>query len=273
MDLTAAIRRVQPSIVQITFYAHDVPGEGTTRQPINLHGPFGTGFVASLEGHIITANHVVENGFNALKSIESKFKNVSVGFAYPNTQNMRGNFTLMNFDLIEADKVHDIALLKLKSARIPRMFADKPALELAPVTLNPTRPEDGAVIGVSGYPLNQSVLVTNGGFMATSWAFDLQELKLPGAPEFYRKLDIADSYLADINVNPGNSGGPVYLASDGSVIGVCVAYLPTSVRDDTGNTANYYYSSGLAVVVPSRYVCDLLKRHTEGQTSKVQPHS
>jgi len=262
MDLATAIKHVQPSIVQITFYAHDIPGGGTTPQRINLHRPLGTGFVVSLEGHIITANHVVENGFRALKSIESELKNLSVGFAYPNTQNIRGNFTLMNFDLIEADKVHDIALLKLKSKIIPPMFANRPALKLTPVNLNPTRPEDGATIGVSGYPLNQSVLVTNGGSMATSWAFDLQELKLPGAPEFYRKLDIADSYLADINVNSGNSGGPVYLASDGSVIGVCVAYLPTSVRDDKGNSANYYYSSGLAVVVPSRYVCDLLKRHT-----------
>jgi len=262
MDLTAAIKRVQPSIVQISFYAHDFPGASTIPQRINLNRPFGTGFVVSLEGHIITANHVVEEGFKALRSAKSEFKNLSVGFAYPNTQNMRGNFTLMNFGVIETDTIHDIALLKLKSTKIPRMFANRPPLKLTPVILKSDRPEDGVTIGISGYPLNQSVLVTNGGFLATSWAFDLQELELPGTPGFYRKLDIADSYLADINVNPGNSGGPVYLAGDGSVIGVCVAYLPTNVRDDKGGIVeNHLYNTGLAIVVPSRYVCDLLERH------------
>jgi len=67
--------------------------------------------------------------------------------------------------------------------------------------------------------------------------------------------------LADINVNPGNSGGPVYLASDGSVVGICVGYLPTNVRDAKGTPMVYYYNTGLAVVVPSRYVHDLLERH------------
>lgn len=203
----------------------------------------------------------MEKGFEDLKSVKAEIKNLSIGFAYSNTQKMRGNFTFMDFDLIETDKIHDIALLKLKSKEIPPMFGNIPLLKLAPVILNPDRPEDGVTIGISGYPLNQSVLVTNGGLMATSWAFKLQELKLPGTPEVYRNLDIADSYLADINANPGNSGGPVYLASDGSVIGVCRGWLPTNIRDDKDNDVNYYYNSGLAVVVPSRYVRDLLKSH------------
>ena len=262
MDLTTAIKHVQPSIVQITLLAHGFPRGGTIPQPTNLTRALGTGFVISPEGYVVTANHVMEEGFKALESVKSEIKKLSIGFANPNTQKMRGNFTLMDFDLIETDKIHDIALLKLKSKEIPPMFGNVPPLKLAPVILNPDRPEDGVTIGISGYPLNQSVLVTNGGFMATSWAFDLQELKSPETPEFYRKLDIADSYLADINVNPGNSGGPVYLASDGSVIGVCVAYLRTNIRDDKGSAKNYYYNTGLAIVVPSRYVCDLLKRHT-----------
>ena len=259
MDLTTAIKRVQPSIVQINLLAYGFPRGGAIPQPINLNQPLGTGFVISTEGYVVTANHVMEEGFKALESLQSEVKTLSIGFAYPNTQEMRGNFTLMDFDLVETDKIHDIALLKLKSKEIPPMFGNVPPLKLEPVVLNLDRPEDGVAIGISGYPLNQSVLVTNGGFMATSWAFDLQELKSPGTPEFYRKLDIADSYLADINVNPGNSGGPVYLASDGSVIGLCVAYLPTNVRDDKGSVQNCYYNTGLAIVVPSRYVCELLE--------------
>ena len=261
MDLTTAIKRIQPSIVQINFHAYDFSLEGTIQQRLNLNQPLGTGFVVSLEGYIITANHVMEAGFKTLESVKSEIKKLSIGFAYPNTQKMRGNFTLMDFDLVETDKIHDVALLKLKSKEIPPMFGNVSPLKLEPVVLNVDRPEDGVAIGISGYPLNQSVLVTNGGFMATSWAFDLQGLRSPETPEFYRRLDIADSYLADINVNPGNSGGPVYLASDGSVIGICVAYLPTNVRDAKGSPMNYYYNTGLAIVVPSRYVCDLLEKH------------
>lgn len=261
MDLTTAIKHIQPSIVQINLQAHGFPRGGASQQLVNLNQPLGTGFVISLEGCVVTANHVVEAGFEALENLQSEMKTLSIGFAYPNTQQMRGNFTLMDFDLVETDRIHDIALLKLKSKEIPPMFGNVPPLKLEPVVLNIDRPEDGVAIGISGYPVNQSVLVTNGGFIATSWAFDLQGLKSPETPEFYRRLDIADSYLADINVNPGNSGGPVYLASDGSVVGICVGYLPTNVRDTKDTPMDYYYNTGLAVVVPSRYVHDLLERH------------
>lgn len=261
MNLTAAIKRIQPSIVQINLQAHGFAGGGAITQPINLNQPVGTGFVISAEGYVVTASHVVEEGFRALESVESDIKKLSIGFAYPSTQQMRGNFTLMDFDLVETDNMHDIALLRLRSKEIPPMFGNLPPLKLESVGLNADRPDDGAAIGISGYPVNQPVLVTNGGFMATSWAFDLQRLKSPETPEFYRRLDIADSYLADINVNPGNSGGPVYLVGDGSVIGMCVGYLPTNVRDAQDSPLNYYYNTGLAVVVPSRYVCDLLEKH------------
>lgn len=259
MDLTTAIKRIQPSIVQVNFYAHGFSYGNTTQLTSNLNQPLGTGFVVSLDGYIVTACHVIHAGFEAMENIRAGTKKLSIGFAYQNTQNMRGNFTLMDFDLIEEDKMHDLALLKLKRKEIPPMFGNISPIKLEPAILNLNRPEDGVNVGISGYPLNKSVLVTNGGFMATSWAFDLQEVHVPGAPEFYRKLDIVDSYLADVNVNPGNSGGPVYLASDGSVIGVCVAFLPTNVKDDKGNV-DLYYNSGLAIVVPTCYISDLLNR-------------
>ncbi len=260
MDLAAAIKRVQPSIVQVNLQAHGFPRGGTSQQPVNLNRPLGTGFVISTEGYVVTAGHVMKEGFRALESVEADIKALSVGFAYSNTPTMRGNFTLVDFDLVETDSIHDIALLRLRRKEIPPMFGNLPPPKLEPVCLNADRPEDGVAIGISGYPLNQSVLVTNGGFMATSWAFDLQGLRAPETPGFYRSLDIADSYLADINVNPGNSGGPVYLAGDGSVIGICVAYIPTNVRDAQGSPMSYYYNTGLAIVVPSRYVCDLLEK-------------
>lgn len=260
MDLAASIRRVQPSIVQIHFHTINTPRRDTGPRKSNKSIALGTGFVVSQEGHVITANHVVETGNDLLARETAEIKDISIGFAYPNTQNMRGNFVLMPFDIIETDEVHDLALLKLKTNKIPSMFGNLPPLALAPVNLHPTRPEDGVTIGISGYPLSQTVLVTTGGYLATSWAFEVRELESPGTPIFYQQPYIADSYLADIHVNPGNSGGPVYLASDGSVIGVCVAFIKNDVKDEQSNILSYY-NSGLTIVVPAQYISELLIKH------------
>ena len=262
MDLATAVKCVQPSIVQINFSAHGRAGESTAAQPTHVNRSLGTGFVVSAEGYVVTASHVIQEGLRALDRVESDIKTLSVGFAYPNTPTMRANFTLMPFDLVDTDSIHDIALLRLRGKEIPPMIGNRPPLKLQPVDLNCDRPDDGVAIGVSGYPVNQPVLVTNGGFMATSWAFDIEGLRSRETPEFYRRLETADSYLADINVNPGNSGGPVYLVGDGSVIGMCVGYLRTNVSDAQHTPICYYYNTGLAVMVPARYVCDLLERHT-----------
>ena len=80
--------------------------------------------------------------------------------------------------------------------------------------------------------------------------------------------DIADTYLVDSEVNPGNSGGPVYLVESAEIIGVCVATKPAPVRDEQGNPVSInetklYYSSGLTVVIPSRYVIRLIEQQTQ----------
>jgi S1-C subfamily serine protease len=71
-----------------------------------------------------------------------------------------------------------------------------------------------------------------------------------------------------MHVNPGNSGGPVYSIEEGKVIGVCVAYDMAPVVYGDGNhepasagNRPFFSNSGLAVVIPVRYVADLLKNH------------
>ena len=271
MDLAQAVDHVRPSIVQITFFATDLKDDAHSQfgSPF-VSQPLGTGFFVSSDGCVITARHVIHEGYRYVEHFRADAKRLHVGLAQPNTENMRGNFVLVDFEVLDEDDCHDLALLRLKrnpfKGEVGRMFGNVPLL-FDTIVLNPERPKDGTAIGISGYPLGQPVLVTNGGWIATSWAFDITEVAMPEAPEWFRRPDIADSYLADVEVNPGNSGGPVYLVENGTVVGLCVASKPVPVWDQQGNSVALddkrvlYYSSGLTVVVPSCYVIELLRKH------------
>lgn len=119
------------------------------------------------------------------------------------------------------------------------------------------RPQDGEPIAVSGYPLSEPVMVTTSGAIATAWGLDIAPMPMPGGPPGITIPDVKDSYLGDVAVNPGNSGGPVYSIVDGAVIGVCVAFRTAS---GTVAAQSFLYNSGLTLVVPIQYGLDLLAR-------------
>jgi len=100
---------------------------------------------------------------------------------------------------------------------------------------------------------------------------------VPGAPAGFTFPDTADFYIGDMHVNPGNSGGPVYSVEQGKVIGVCVAAALAPVVYGDGNhepasagNRPLFSNSGLSVVIPVRYVIDLLKKNNvkSGETSR-----
>jgi S1-C subfamily serine protease len=184
---------------------------------------------------------------------------------------MRGNFELLDCTVVEEDSRHDLSLLKLS----PNPFATGKAsgisrtpdggmginglFGLAPLTME--RPRDGAAVAVSGYPMSAPTLITTSGAIASAWSTDSAEMVPPGAPAGFTVPDIADSYIADVAVNPGNSGGPTYLVASGAVIGMCVAFgIAEAVS--TGGTP-LRYNSGLSFVVPIRYGVALLGRHVD----------
>ena len=260
--------------MQISFLAIGL-SPGVHNQPWRpfVRTPLGTGFLVNSDGFVVTARHVVQCGHRLAEQIEAAQAGMLVGLAMPNTENMRGNFTGVGFHLVDEDARHDLALLKLEAnpfrGEVRSGFVtngeEMPFL-LGTATLDSSRPRDGDAVGVSGYPLDQPVLVTNAGWMATSWSFEIAEAPVPGAPQLLPTPYIADTFLADLEANPGNSGGPVYLIESASVIGVCVGSMPSPVWDQDGNpartdTQELFYSSGLTVVVPVRYVIDLLSKY------------
>jgi len=129
---------------------------------------------------------------------------------------------------------------------------------------NLNRPRDGAFIGISGYPLQLPVLLTNAGWMATSWGFGIQRVLVPGGHRWFHDIQISDVYFADVEVNPGNSGSPVYLVENATVIGVCIASINVPIVNEEGGEVlirkrRIFYNSGLTQVVPARYVIEVLR--------------
>jgi S1-C subfamily serine protease len=168
----------------------------------------------------------------------------------------KGNSETLNADIVGFDERHDLALLKLRQSRA----------SLSRLKLNTERPPDGLAIAVSGYPLNELVLVTTSGNLASSESMDVRDTQVPGLPTNVLIPDIAESFLADMTANPGNSGGPVYSLETAEVIGVCVGGKMVPMQDEQGNPIaasghQLRYFSGLTIVVPAKYVAQLLKAH------------
>jgi len=261
MKLTQAIDHIRPTIVQICFRGTDF------NRPVVC----GTGFIVNEDAYVITAGHVIQFDHSIAEQLQVGQLRICVGLAMPNAENIRGNFSIVDANLIEQDAFHDIALLKLvrnpfrNEVRSGFKIGDKEIPLLYGVaTLNKTRPKDGAAVGISGYPLGEPVLVTNAGWMATTWSFTTRLGATPilGTKQWFHELDVADCYFADVEVNPGNSGGPVYLIENATVIGVCVGSKLAPVRDSRGNIVNgLFYSSGLTKIVPIRYAIELLQKH------------
>lgn len=273
MAVPQAIENIRSSIVQISLFATDLSPELQREiggRPF-ITSSLGTGFLVNSDAIVITARHVIEGGRQMLERIQAGQKRMVVGLAQPNTENMRGNFSVVDFDIVAEEVRHDLAILRLR--RNPfrgevrsgiRIQNNEVPLLFCSVTLDPNRPRDGVAVGISGYPLGEPVLVTNVGCIAASWAFTIEEVQVPRAPHWFSRPDIADTYLTDIEVNRGNSGAPVFLIENAAVIGVCVGSKAAPVRDQHGinvelENRKLLYSSGLTLVIPIRYVIELLR--------------
>jgi len=268
--LADAIDQIRPSIVQISFlnkgYKERKFGFGKSVEvPFHEEENLGTGFIINSDGYAITARHVIHAGHHIAKEKGLSKWWIMAGLAEQNTENIRGNFMKVDCVVVEEDTRHDLVLLKLNKnpfkGEVTSLLGATGSLLYGIAKLNSDRPRDGAAVGISGYPLGKAVLVTNAGWMATSWDMDAKSYVVPGKPEYYYEIDIGDVYLADVEANPGNSGGPVFLTENATVIGVCVASLPSPTWDENKKRLPHFYSSGLTKVVPIRYVVELLGKH------------
>jgi S1-C subfamily serine protease len=279
-SLARAIEKARPSIVQIALVTHHAPPttRAVTFDPIERFA-MGTGVLIGTKGYVVTALHVVTAGRAAIERRANGSLRLEVAIPYRNVDDparvsARDCFALVQFDEVDEDVVHDLALLKLKTnpfhAKIPALArvngVEFDNLQVSSATLDIARPPDGAGVAISGFPLGESSLVTTAGSLASVWSSTQTESPVPLPSQDWSPPVQSDTYLADLAANPGNSGGPIYLSKTGNLIGICVAIRLAPMRDQNGNPVTVdgqqlSYASGLTVVVPARYIAELLDRN------------
>jgi 2-alkenal reductase len=194
-------QRVNPSVVNIqvvtqsqnTNFAPGFPFGNRQEMPSTQSSALGSGFVWDKQGHIVTNNHVVENG----TEISVMF---SDGFVVPAT-------------LVGMDSNSDLAVLKV----------DMPADRLAPLTLAPSADVHVGQAAIAiGNPFGLEGTMTLGIISAVGRSLPVQTGISSGA-----SYTIPNIIQTDAPINPGNSGG-VLLNDQGQVVGVTNAIESTT---------------------------------------------
>lgn len=182
--LIALYRRVNPSVVSIEVVVDHPPVGGA---PFTIPSSQGSGFLFDDQGHIVTNNHVIENG--------SKFQ---VRFS---------DGTVLLARLIGGDPGSDLAVLKvdeLPPGVAPLPLADSRTVEVGQRAIaigNPFGLRNTLTVGVvSGIGRSLSGPASSSG----------------------GRFRIPNIIQTDAAINPGNSGGPL-LNIYGEVIGVNTA--------------------------------------------------
>ena len=184
---------VSPSIVQIgvTFrnypdmtkkFLEDHPGTAWNQRSmcpspcVFFDYPAGTGFLVNEDGYVVTAKHVIDDIHNAkltdehgapldlgrgFSSVWVQMPNVGeIGpdrAAVPPGPTYRGAFWSTEFEEIDEDPIHDLALLKLKynpftvDAVLSTPKGPVEIVHVMSAKFSLARPDEGEPIAVSGY--------------------------------------------------------------------------------------------------------------------------
>ena len=180
-------------------------------------GGSGTGVFVNDDGYLVTAAHVVTAPSG--KTVAD----VEVVTRIPPTNQggviVTGSFSGSTAKVIVVDLVHDLAILlpsqnpfKDRRTGLVAGGSDVQRSAVSFAKIDPRKLRDGEPVFVSGYPLSNNTLVTTSGNIASTRDYPVQSPR-----------SLAFGYIADIHVNPGNSGGPVFSKEGRRVIGICLA--------------------------------------------------
>jgi len=149
---------------------------------------------------------------------------------------------------VAVDRVHDLALLKIDGAPLP-------ALALA----DPKDVREGQSIALMGFPIGSLlgfIPVTHSGIIS---AFTTMALPPPSSQQLNEKSirqlreGNFELYQLDATAYPGNSGGPLFDAASGQVVGVLDSVIVRGTRESALSAP-----TGISYAIPVRFIHELL---------------
>lgn len=230
-DLPDTIARVKPAVVIVgTYRATDAPR-------FRLRG---TGFVVGNGNTVVTNAHV-------LPEATENQADVSLVVQVRGANNQ---LSMRQATVLEMDRVHDLVVMRIEGAAVPPL-----------VIRNSDSVREGQAIAFMGFPIG-GVLgfspVTHRGIVSSitpavlpaANARQLTDAAIRGA-----RAASFDIFQLDATAYPGNSGGPLFDAESGEVLGVVNMVLLKNTRESALSQP-----SGISYAIPSNFVTQLLNR-------------
>jgi S1-C subfamily serine protease len=228
-DLASLISRLKASVLPVgTFNATDSPRFGFR----------GTGFVVG-DGSLIATN------FHVLPEIVPKDGPTSMAVV---ALGNKGEGPVRRVSVVATDRVRDLALLQLEGTPlVPLVLDDAPARE-------------GQNIALMGFPIGSALgfaPVTHRGIISS---ITTAALPAPTASQLDPRAVAAlrngnfDVLQLDATAYPGNSGGPLFDAETGRVLGVVNMVLVKAGRESAISSP-----TGISYAVPVSHLRELMK--------------
>lgn len=232
--LPALIAKLKPSVLAVGFYKE-------TQSP--RFGFSGTGFVVGDGNLLVTNAHVIA------RSADDGMGDNSLVAYWPGTS---GQDSLRRLEVIEIDKAHDLALLRFEGGAMPVLALD--TVQFA---------REGQMVAFIGFPLGGNLglsPVTHRGIVSaiTSVALPSPSARQLDSRAIKALKDGAFELLQlDATAYPGNSGGPLFDAETGAVVGVINMVALKGTRESA-----LTHPSGISYAIPVEHVLRLLERNT-----------
>ncbi len=230
-DLPSSISKVKPSVVIVGTYKETNNPRFTLR---------GTGFVAADGNLAVTNAHVIPE-----PSTFDQETRIAV-----QVRTGQNDLQVRLARVLEIDKAHDLALLQFDGAAVPKL-----------TVRTSDSVQEGQAIAFMGFPIGGALgysAVTHRGVISSRTA-----IALP--PANSRQLDARtlrslregsfDIFQLDATAYPGNSGGPMFDADTGEVLGVINMVFIKGTKESALTNP-----SGITYAIPSKYVLELLQR-------------
>ncbi len=234
-DVLDAIARVKPSVVIVgTFKATNSPR-------FNMRG---TGFVAGDGNLAVTNAHVIPDGAEVDPDAKIVVQ-VRIG---------QNELQMRQATVLEIDKQHDLALLQFEGPSVPKL-----------VLRDSDTVREGQSIAFMGFPIGGALgfsPVTHRGIVSSITAIALptaNSQQLNARTIASLRSGSFDIFQLDATAYPGNSGGPMFDADSGEVLGVINMVFIKGTKESALTNP-----SGISYAIPSKFILQLLRKRWGG---------